>query len=134
MTLDEIKNSIKQEEGCRLNAYADTRGNLTIGYGHLIRLNTPIPQEAADAIFEADFERAVEGYNSLDLDLDPVRKSVIIDMIFNMGIYRVKDFRQMIKHLQDKNWIQAAHELMDSEYAKQVPGRARRNRDKILKG
>jgi len=134
MTLDEIKNSIKQEEGCRLNAYADTRGKLTIGYGHLLRLGSSIPQAAADVIFDADFAQAVAGFDELNLDLDPGRKAAIIDMIFNLGIGKFKMFSQMIKHLQNKNWIQAAYELMNSQYAKQVPERAKRNRDRLLRG
>jgi len=134
MNDDDLKESIKKEEGCKLSAYVDIKGNLTIGYGHLLRFGSFIPQEAADIIFDSDFETAVKGYDSLHLDLDPVRRGVVIDMIFNMGITTFKKFSEMIKHLQNKNWIQAAYELMNSQYAKQVPERAKRNRDKILRG
>jgi lysozyme len=130
----ELKEMIKANEGCRLNAYADTRGNLTIGYGHLLKFGSTIPQAAADAIFDADFDRACSDYDSLKLELDPGRRAVIIDMIFNMGITNVRKFNMMIKHLHDENWIRAAYELMDSEYAKQVPERAKRNRDRLLRG
>lgn len=134
MNDDELKKLIKQEEGCRLSAYADSRGNLTIGYGHLLKFGSTIPQEAADIIFEADFQRAVDDYAKLELQLDLGRRAVIVDMLFNMGLATVRKFGMMLKYLHDKNWIRAAYELMNSEYAKQVPERAKRNRDRLLRG
>lgn len=134
MTDDELKKSIKNEEGLRLEIYRDSLGNPTVGYGHLLRIGSIIPESVADALFEFDFNRAIKDYESLQIDLDPVRRGVIIDMIFQMGIGGVYRFKKMLRHLRDKNWIQAAYELMDSQYAKQTPERARRNRDKILKG
>ncbi len=134
MNDNDLKEMIKSNEGCRLTAYVDSRGNLTIGYGHLLKFGSSIPQNAADAIFDADFEKACAEYNSLNLELDPGRRAVIIDMIFNMGIATVRKFNMMIKYLHDKNWILAAYELMNSEYARQVPERAKRNRDRLLRG
>lgn len=134
MTDDEIKESIKKEEGLSLQVYRDSIGNLTVGYGHLIRAGAPITQDMADSLFEIDYIKAVSGYNSLGLDLDPVRRSAIIDMIFNMGIGNVQQFKRMIEHLKDKSWAMAAYELMNSEYAKQVPNRAKRNHRRILTG
>jgi lysozyme len=134
MTEDELKKMIKANEGCRLTAYADTRGNLTIGYGHFLRFGSEISQEIADALFDFDFSKASNDYAGLNLNLDPGRKAVIIDMIFNLGIGGVKKFKMMLEHLRNSNWIQAAYELMNSEYAKQVPERAKRNRDRILRG
>lgn len=134
MTEDEIKESIKKEEGIRLNVYRDSLGNLTVGYGHLLRVGSIIPQSVADALFEFDYDRACKDYDTLNLDLDIGRKGVIIDMVFNLGLGGVQRFSKMIGHLKAKNWIQAAYELMESEYAKQVPERAKRNRDRLLRG
>lgn len=134
MTEDELKKMIKINEGCRLTAYADIRGNLTIGYGHLLKFGSEISQEIANALFDFDYCKAVNDYEELNLNLDSERKAVIIDMIFNLGIGGVKKFKMMLGHLRNENWIQAAYELMNSEYAKQVPERAKRNRDRILRG
>lgn len=125
---------IKENEGFSKTVYIDSRGYPTIGYGHLLREGTAIPSDALEIIFEADYANAVDGYVSLGLDLDPVRRSVIVDMIFNLGVAGVKKFKLMLHYLRDKNWIRAAYELMDSEYAKQVPERAKRNRDRLLRG
>jgi lysozyme len=130
----ELKEMIKKEEGCRLEAYQDTRGFLTIGHGHRLFPGSRIPQAAADVIFDADFEKATADCLKLQLDLDADRRAVVVDMIFNMGLAKVQNFKKFLAHLRDKNWIQAAYELMASEYAKQVPERAKRNRDRILRG
>ena len=134
MQNEDIMNAIKSEEGLRLDVYDDGFGNLTIGYGHALHRGSTIPIEAAEVIFDHDFALAVDGYNSLDLDLDSVRRSVVIDMIFNMGISRVKKFEHFLFAMKYGDWVRAANELMDSRYAKQVPARAKRNRDKILYG
>jgi len=131
---DDIKASIKREEGLRLESYPDSRGLLTIGYGHLLVHGSTIPIEAAELIFEADYALAVNGYDSLALTLDSARRGAVIDMIFNMGIAGVKKFKRFLLYLKAANWHAAASELMDSAYAGQVPNRAKRNRDKILYG
>lgn len=134
MTEEDIKASIKKEEGLRLDCYEDSMGVLTIGYGHSLASGSRISIRAAETIFDDDFNLAMDAYQTLDLDLDSVRKSAIVDMIFNMGISGVKKFEHFLFALRYKDWVRAANELMDSRYAKQVPNRAKRNRDKILYG
>jgi len=136
MTLSEedLKAAIKEEEGCELSAYMDPLGNLTIGYGHFMNRGSKIPQEAAEIIFESDYEQAVKDYARLGLTLDNTRRAALIDMIFNLGYGGVMQFRKMLNHLKRGQWQPAAVELMNSLYARQLPGRAKRNRDKILFG
>ena len=134
MNEDEIKSAIKKEEGLRLDVYPDITGQMTIGYGHLLSKGSKIPLEAAEIIFEADYQNAVKDYEKLHLDLDPVRRAAIVDMLFNMGLTRVQKFQRMIAALREGNWDRAAIELMDSGYARQLPNRAKRNRDRILYG
>ena len=47
---------IQQAEGCRLNAYRDSVGVLTIGYGHtrLVQDGDTITQDEATSLLEAD--------------------------------------------------------------------------------
>lgn len=134
MTYNEIKTAIKKEEGLRLDAYPDSRGYLTIGYGHLLKKGSKIPLAAAELIFDADFEQAVADYLKLKLSLDATRQAAIIDMLFNMGLSRFMSFKRFLAALRRQDWQEAAKELMDSEYACQVPNRAARNRDRILMG
>lgn len=50
---------IKQFEGCKLTAYKDAVGVLTIGYGHTgdVKLNQKITQKKADELLKADLHR-----------------------------------------------------------------------------
>ena len=57
---------VKEHEGLRLDAYKDSKGFLTVGYGHLIDKGSPkdiqklqegqsITKERAEALFDQDF-------------------------------------------------------------------------------
>lgn len=50
---------IKQFEGCKLTAYKDAVGVLTIGYGHTgdVKPNQKISQKKADDLLKADLHR-----------------------------------------------------------------------------
>ena len=50
---------IKQFEGCKLTAYKDAVGVLTIGYGHTgdVKPNQKITQKKADELLKADLHR-----------------------------------------------------------------------------
>ncbi len=134
MADDEIKASIKLAEGYRDSVYLDTMGVPTIGFGHALQKGSKIPKAAIDIIFEADYKQAATDYLKLGLSLDPIRRSAIIDLLFNMGLSRVIRFTNFIAALKAQDWSLAALELMDSNYARQLPFRAGKNRDKILKG
>ncbi|MFM9880902.1 MAG: lysozyme, partial [Burkholderiaceae bacterium] len=48
---------IKQFEGCKLRAYRDVVGVLTVGYGHTgddVRLDTVLTYEGAELLLKAD--------------------------------------------------------------------------------
>lgn len=56
--------------------------------------------------------------------LDDARLDVLINMCFNLGIYRLLGFKKMLAALERRDYIQASIEMMDSRWAKQVGGRA----------
>ncbi len=120
---------IKVAEGLRLEAYQDSVGMWTNGYGHT-RDVTPgqtIAQATADGWLEADIAIA-EG----DLDShagwwkiapDPVRRGVL-NMCFNLGWPRLSGFREMLVCAEREDWAGMALAALDSKWAKQVGGRA----------
>ena len=63
-------------------------------------------------------------------------QEVLIDLCFNMGITKLMQFKQTIEYINEGlatgNYTKAATELMNSNYAKQLPNRARRNHDKLF--
>lgn len=52
----EGENLLRQFEGCRLNAYQDSSGIWTIGYGHTLGVdpNETISEDEAESIFQND--------------------------------------------------------------------------------
>ena len=111
------------EEGCRLQTYKDTLGVPTIGWGHALKPNESYPngitQVQADAFLLADLEVAYKDalklVPSLD-NLDDVRKAVIIDMSYNMGLSRFAGFHNFFAAIKDKDFIRAAHEMKNSRW------------------
>lgn len=120
----EMQALLKKQEDLRLTMYRDSLGYPTIGYGHL--LSQPIPEEAADIIFQHDVAlveenlRAYSWYNGLD----DFRKDIIANMAFNMGIVRLLSFHHMIAYLQIGDFEGAAIEMENSKWDEEVGFRA----------
>jgi len=124
MTDDEIKEMIQRHEGYRPYVYYDSLGFPTAGYGHAFLPNSPISHNVAKALFDDDFCRAKRDYDKLKLDLDPVRRGVVLDMLFNLGLSRFRGFRKMISALKRGEYAKTADEMLDSLWADQVKSRA----------
>jgi lysozyme len=124
MTNLEIKKMIQRHEGYRPFVYYDSLGYPTGGYGHCFLPESPISHSVAMLLFEEDFERACKDYDRLQLDLDPVRRGIIIDMLFNLGLTKFWSFKNMIKAIRVKNYNLAAQEMIDSKWARQTKSRA----------
>ena len=88
------KNLIKSFESCRLNAYKDATGTLTIGWGHTgtvdgtpIYLGMTISQQKADELFDSDlerFENHVNGYHD-KYNFTHNEFSALVSFAYNIG-------------------------------------------------
>ena len=89
MTTSELgKAEIKRHEGLRLTAYDDGAGNLTIGYGHLIRSDMPnqISRDDAERLFLADLATAEAAVNRLvQVPLTSAQFDALVSLVFNWG-------------------------------------------------
>ena len=121
--------ALKVDEGCRLIAYQDTVGVWTIGYGHTagVHPGQTITQAQADAWLTED----VASHNAAThralpwlRNLDPVRRRVIENMGFNLGVDRLLGFKNTLAYVQTGQYAQAADNMLQSKWAKQVKGRA----------
>lgn len=122
-----VKQSIKDDEALRLKMYRDSEGIETIGYGHNLR-DKPISERAADMIFDDDFRDAVVGAHKVPEyhALCSARKAVIVEMVYNLGLPRFMGFVKTRKNIAEGNFDRAAIEMLDSKWATQVKGRAKR--------
>ncbi len=129
MTDDQIKAMIQGHEGYEDHVYLDSLDKPTCGWGHLLAVGTKVPSAASEAFFDQDFNVAKADYLSMmlqyGLDLNPTRRAVLVDMLFNMGLTRVRRFVLMIKALQAEDYNLAAEEMVDSRWYRQTKSRAK---------
>lgn len=123
-----VKDLIKLHEGSRNLMYKCTAGFNTIGIGH--NLDTkPISDRAIDVIFEddlAEFEESVIKNFPFYESLSEVRKAVILDMAFNLGIAGISKFKNFLAAVEMGDYITAGVEMLDSRWAAQVGQRSTR--------
>lgn len=115
-----------QHEGVRLHPYKCTSNKLTIGIGRNLDDKGISQDEAYTLLFNdirdayTDLERVVDVRT-----LSENRLHAFIDMMFNLGLPRFMSFRRMLKAVREEDWFQAAEEMMDSRWARQVGNRAK---------
>lgn len=126
MTDDDVKDMIKSHEGYRDSIYMDTVGVPTGGYGHAFLPGSALPKILWEMIFNHDYQTAVKDYESLNLNLDPVRRAVVIDMLFNLGKTKFLGFKNTLTAIRAGNFEDAAYCMGRSKWAGQVGNRAKR--------
>jgi len=128
---------LKAEEGLRLQVYDDATGamiragsrvagNPTIGIGTNLGPGAGITEPEAEYLLMNRLRAAaadaatLPGFNGLD----DVRRLVLVDMAFNMGVRTVRGFTSMLAAIQAHNYAGAAAAMLDSLWARQVGRRA----------
>ena len=126
-----LSNRIKKHEGYSRRAYLDQLGNLTIGYGHLIRnkeefeTGKKYSKKLLNKLFNKDLYITITNYNKVfsKNELPSKVEEVIIEMFFQLGLNKFLKFRKMIKALKNKNFLKASEEMRRSKWNKQDPKR-----------
>jgi lysozyme len=116
-----------RHEGLRLKPYRDTVGKLTIGIGRNLD-DVGITREEAMMLLNHDIakvQREVQNAFPWFSDLNRVRKNVVLNMVFNLGLPRYRQFKKAIAAIRAKRWDEAAKQMLDSRWARQVGRRAR---------
>jgi lysozyme len=123
-----LADQLRRDEGTRLHPYKDTVGKLTIGTGRNLD-DVGISQDEADLMLANDIKVAtirLESTFPWTVGLDDVRKSVLVNMTFNMGIGGLAQFKDTLRKVQAGDYAGAAQAMLDSGWAKQVGPRAQR--------
>lgn len=133
--MEELLLQLKRHEGLRLSAYQDSLGYWTIGYGRMIdkRKGGGISVEEAEVLLKNDIERIDKILGEV-LREEPVRRAVIVNMVFQMGFGAVRGFKGMWAAITKNDWETAAREGLDSRWAQQTPGRARELMEQLRTG
>ena len=137
MNFEKIASQLIENEGMVLHAYDDHLGNATIGVGRLITKDRGITEDEARYLLENDITLVCD---QLDRSFpwwtdapEPVRFAMI-DLCFNMGIGRLSQFSQTLMLLEAGEYLAASVELLDSNYARQLPHRSARISEMIASG
>ena len=125
--MDRIKEQLVRHEGLRLKPYRCTAGKLTIGIGRNLD-DCGISQAEAYVMLINDIMNCEKQLQSKIPDiyngLDEVRKSVLLNMCFNLGISGLLGFKNTLEFIKVGDWERAANNMLVSRWAKQVGRRA----------
>jgi len=87
-----------------------------------------IPSDEAgwSKLFDKDFKIALKGAQGLIEEnmVSPVAFGILIEMVYQLGVYGVSKFKKMLIALDSKDYQTASIEMLDSKWAKQTPNRA----------
>jgi len=106
-------------------------GHPTIGYGHNLRRGLT-EKQAMDLLrddvttAEAEVRALVDAAGPPEVwrFLVPQRQAVLIELCFAMDVTRLRRFERMLEAVRIHAYDAAAAEILDSDWARQFPGRA----------
>lgn len=142
--METLEDRIKRHEGLTLLPKYDAKGMYVIGYGHDIDADTA--QSLAQGCTESDAEEWLK--SDLDhcisnvgkyfahwiINLNQARLDVITEMVFQIGIDGVAQFRRFITACINQDWDDATREMLDSDWHKQTPERCEELASIMLSG
>ncbi len=137
----DLGSMLEFEEGRVKKAYPDplTNGDpWTIGVGHTgpeVHQGLIWTDAQIDVALEEDCARAIAICKTLgwfvmldashDFKSTNARQCVLVGMAFQMGT-KLLSFHHTLAAVRDEHWADAAAGMLDSDWARQTPGRARR--------
>ena len=137
-TIDQLRQELASDEGCKYEIYLDHLNLPTFGIGHLIKKDDPeygkpvgtvIEQERVDNVFKLDIAVTLEDCHRLYPDWNELPEEcqlIIANMMFNLGYPRLSKFKGMKAGVDAREFNAASDEMVDSKWYTQVPNRARR--------
>ncbi len=143
INLNTLKAELTRDEGLRLSPYHCTSGKLTVGVGRNLDDNPLTKEEVAHVGHDgrtqpisvgvasyllgndinkvmADLDRAVPWW----INLDDVRRRVLVNMCFNLGINGLLTFKTTLGLIKAGDYGTASLSMLKSKWATQVKGRA----------
>lgn len=141
-----LREQLRKHEGVKKFVYDDAtgkpigegcfvRGVPTIGVGRSLstrgldesEIDFLLDNDINDCIAEAQKFRWFEALN-------PVRQAAVVELVFNLGLTRLSGFKKFLNYMNEHRYAQAAAELKDSLWYRQVKGRGDTLVNQILTG
>lgn len=122
----ELRKFLEQQEGYRRFPYVDSCSQLTIGIGRNLS-QVGLSASEVELLFAHDVEsaeRELEKYGWWPSIEGRQRRFALLSMMFNLGAVRFATFKRMIAALDRLDYDEAADQMLDSLWARQVGSRA----------
>ena len=138
MNIEQLRDTLKIDEGCVNSVYLDHLNLKTVGIGHLLTewdeeydkpVGTPVSEERVNELFDKDVQITIEECEQLFgnfQDLPEEVQQILANMMFNLGRPRLSKFRRLCKAVAERDWQECAAQMHDSKWRTQVPKRAER--------
>ena len=136
MDKDKLIEELKRDEGVELRPYKCSAGFLTLGVGRNIE-ERGITMDESDYLLANDIKICEEEANRVFkwfADLTDARQRAIINMIFNLGLTKLLNFKKFLGAMESGDYETAGKEMLDSRWAEQVGNRADRLEQMIVNG
>jgi len=127
-----LRDQLSKHEGRRKYVYDDASGK-AIGEGCFVRglptvgvgrnlYDRGLSDDEIDYLLDNDINDCLHDASQLSFfsSLDPVRKAAVVELVFNLGLTRLKGFKKFLGFMLEQRWAQASAELKDSNWYRQV--------------
>jgi len=133
--ISKLEEMLIRHEGKRSLPYECSAGKISVGVGRNLEDN-PLTDDEIMYLLRNDIARSETELNrySWFRMMDDARRDACINLVFNLGLTRFRQFKRMIKAFEDRDYERAADELLNSKYAFQVGQRAKELSDIIRTG
>jgi len=136
MNKQKLAEQLKVHEGLRLKPYKDTVGKWTIGIGRNLEDKGITEQEALFMLnndvdyFYDKIKKEINWFWALD----DVRQNVLVNMAFNLGVSGLLTFKNTLSLISFNRYEEAAEEMLNSKWARQVGYRAQELAEQMRTG
>lgn len=143
MNIEQLREQLEIDEGVKYEVYLDHLGYPTFGIGHLViesdpehgcEVGTSVSADRVAEAFEQDVQTVLSDCTKLYPDFDDLpeeAQQIIANMMFNLGYPRLSKFKGMKAGVDSQNWNEAADQMVDSAWYRQVTNRAQRLVDRM---
>jgi len=126
MDNDRLIELLKRHEGVKQYPYVDTAGKMTIGVGHNLTDNG-MTIDTIEIMLKEDIDLAKGELDRIYpdwCDLSEGRQIVMVSMMFNMGCPTYLTFNRFWAALRRSDYKEAAVQMIDSRWSRQVGQRS----------
>jgi lysozyme len=118
---------IELHEGRRRFPYVDTVGKTSVGVGRNLT-DKGLSDSEIDYLLMNDIRECTDDLKTFLWwdDLDDVRRNVLIDMRFNLGPSRFRQFKATLAAVAMGDYVTASDQMRKSKWYRQVKGRGER--------